>query len=256
MDQTGRVAIVTGAASGIGRAAVEVITAAGGSVVAVDRDGDRLAWTDDHARVVQIAGDVSTAETNESAVAAAMENFGRLDAAVLNAGIAGQGDLLTQPIEDLERSLAVNLVGVVRGVQAAAPAMMETSDGGAFCVTASTSGLRGDPGLWVYNSAKGAVVNYVRSAALDLGPMGIRINAVAPGPTETGMTERMQQMPELHEAVRQRMPLKRWGQPGEIANVISFLVSPAASIVTGAIVAADGGIGANSGQFIPGIGAN
>lgn len=250
MEHDGRVAIVTGAASGIGRAAAERIAAGGGSVVAVDLDAKQLSALESD-RIIAIDGDVTDPELNAHAVNTAIEAFGRLDAAVLNAGIAGGGDLLTQPIEELDRSFAVNVRAVALGVRAAAPAMLATSDGGAICVTASTSGLRGDPGLWTYNTAKGAVVNFVRSASLVLGPQGIRINAVAPGPTETGMTTRLQEAPEEYEALRRRMALQRWGRPEEIAEVISFLVSPASSIVTGAIVPADGGMSANSGQFLP-----
>ena len=251
MDHTGRVVIVTGAASGIGRATAEIILAAGGSVVAVDRSLEQLDWIADQDRCAMVAGDVSTDQTNAAAVAAALERFGRLDAAVLNAGVTGSGDLLEGPMENFERSIAVNVEGVIRGVRAGAPAMLETSDGGAFCVTASTSGLRGDPGMWAYNTAKGAVVNYVRSAALDLGPKGIRINAVAPGPTETGMTTRLKEIPEAYEHLRQRMAVQRWARPDEVGQVISFLISPLASIVTGAVVPADGGISANTGQFLP-----
>lgn len=251
MDHNGRVAIVTGAASGIGRAAAGAIIEGGGSVVAVDRDGPDLEWTQGAERVVAICGDVSTEETNAAAVAAALEHFGRLDVSVLNAGVGASGDLLTQPLDEFEHSLAVNLKGVVLGVRAATPAMLKTSAGGAFCATASTSGIRADPGMWAYNAAKGAVINYVRAAALDLGPMGIRINAVAPGPTDTGMTTRLKAAPEAWESLRQRMPIGRWARPEEVAQVISFLVSPAASVVTGAIVPADGGISANTGQFLP-----
>ena len=255
MDHTGRAIIVTGAASGIGRAATQIILDAGGSVVAVDRDADAFDWVNANEpgseRLVTMGGDVSQIETNEAAVAAALEHFGRLDACVLNAGVSSSGDLVDQPIEQFERALAVNVTAVILGVRAATPAIRESSDSGAFCVTASTSGLGGDPNMWSYNTTKGAVVNYVRSAALDLGPMGIRINAVAPGPTETGMTSRIQELPEIHESLRQRMALKRWGQPEEIGQVISFLVSPLASIVTGAIVPADGGMSASTGQFLP-----
>ena len=252
MDHTGRVAIVTGAGSGIGRATAEIICASGGSVIAVDRSIEHLDWAGDHAQIVALAGDVSTQETNESAVSAAMKHFGRLDASVLNAGVSGSGDLIEQSMDDFDRSMAVNVRGVVLGVRAATPAMRETSETGAFCVTASTSGIRADPGMWTYNTSKGAVINYVRSAALDLGPLGIRINAVAPGPTETAMTNRLKEIPEAYEHLRRRMAVQRWARPDEVAQVISFLVSPLASIVTGAIVPADGGISANTGQFLPG----
>lgn len=250
MDHQGRVAIVTGAASGIGRAAVAEITEGGGSVVAVDLDGTDLTWHDDRP-VATVAGDVSTAETNNAAVALAVERFGRLDAMVCNAGAAMNGPLTEYPMADFDRSIAINVTGVILGVRAAVPAMIDAG-GGAVCVTASTSGLGGDPGMWVYNTAKGAVVNFVRSAAQDLGPQGIRVNAVAPGPTETGMTRAIRDRPEIYDGLRSRMALQRWAEPHEIARVISFLISPAASIVTGAIVPADGGITANTGQFLPG----
>ena len=252
MDHSGRVAIVTGAGSGIGRAAAEIILAAGGSIVGVDQSMEHLEWLMEAERAVGIGGDVSTIATNEEAVGAALENFGRLDASVLNAGVTGSGDLIDGPMDTFERSIAVNVQGVIHGVRAATPAMRDTSDAGAFCVTASTSGMRGDPGMWAYNTAKGAIINYVRSAALDLGPMGVRINAVAPGPTETGMTTRLKEIPAAYEHLRQRMAVQRWARPDEVAQVISFLVSPLASIVTGAIVPADGGISANTGQFLPG----
>jgi len=251
MDHTGRVAIVTGAASGIGRATTEIIAAAGGSVVAVDSDIEQLGWASADQSVHVLGGDVTTVETNEAAVQAALDRFGRLDAVALNAGIGSSGDLLNQPLADYERSIAVNVTSAIMGVRAATAAMRDTSDGAAFCVTASTSGMRGDPGMWAYNTAKGAVINYVRSAALDLGPMGIRINAVAPGPTETGMTTRLKELPEAYEQLRRRMAVQRWAQPDEVGQVISFLLSPRASIVTGAIVPADGGISANTGQFLP-----
>jgi meso-butanediol dehydrogenase/(S,S)-butanediol dehydrogenase/diacetyl reductase len=142
-------------------------------------------------------------------VSAAMKHFGRLDASVLNAGVSGSGDLIEQSMDDFDRSMAVNVRGVVLGVRAATPAMRETSETGAFCVTASTSGIRADPGMWTYNTSKGAVINYVRSAALDLGPLGIRINAVAPGPTETAMTNRLKEIPEAYEHLRRRMAVQR-----------------------------------------------
>jgi meso-butanediol dehydrogenase / (S,S)-butanediol dehydrogenase / diacetyl reductase len=246
----GRVVIVTGAASGIGRAAVERIVAEGGSVVAADRAAETLAWAQGHANVAVLVGDVTDPRVNDAAVTMAVERFGRLDATVLNAGIPMSGDLLTMPMSELDRVLDVNVKAVVLGMRSAIPAM-RAAGGGAIVVTASTSGLGGDPGMWPYNTSKGAVVNLVRATAIDLGADNICVNAVCPGPTRTGMTVRILSVPEVDEGLRRRIPLQRWGLATEIAAVISFLASADASFVTGAIVPVDGGITASTGQFLP-----
>ena len=246
-----RVAVVTGAASGIGRAAAELFAERGWGVVVVDQRDDALAWAAGDDRLLAVPGDVATEATNDAMVAAAVEHFGRLDAAVLNAGIVG-----SPPMEDpaaparLDQILAVNVRGVMLGIRAAAPAL-RAAGGGAIVATASTSGLRADPGSWAYNASKAAVVNLVRAAALDYATHGIRVNAVAPGPTETGMTAGLQDRPALYEDMRRRIPLQRWGTAREVAEVMWFLVSPAASFVTGVTVPCDGGVSANAGQFTP-----
>ena len=245
-----RVAIVTGAASGIGRAAAERIVAEGGAVVAVDRAAEQLAWAAGHARIAVVVGDVTEAALNDAAVALALDRFGRLDAAVLNAGISMSGDLLTMHMDELERVLNVNVKAVVLGMRSAVPAMRRLG-GGSIVVTASTSGIGGDPGMWPYNTSKGAVVNLVRATSLDLAADNIRVNAVCPGPTRTGMTARIQSVPAVDEALRRRIPMQRWGLASEVAAVINFLASSDASFVTGAIVPVDGGITANTGQFLP-----
>lgn len=246
-----RVAIVTGAASGIGRAAVERFAAHGVSVVAVDRDLDRLGWVGESSTIETLAGDVTSSETNAAAAGLAVERFGRLDAAVFNAGVSMGGDLLDLPMDEFDRAIDVNVRAVALGIRAVVPTMRELGNGGRIVVTASTSGIGGDPDMWAYNTTKGAVINLVRAAAIDLGPDAITVNAVCPGPTETGMTERLQALPTVHEELRRTIPLQRWGQPDEIASVIEFLCSPDASFVNGAIVPVDGGITANTGQFRP-----
>ncbi len=247
----GRVVIVTGAASGIGRATAERVAAEGGSVVAVDLDADQLAWTSAHPGIELLAGDITEEPVNDAAVALAVEKFGGVDGAVFNAGIPTSGDLLTLPLEKFDRVMEVNVRAVLLGIRAVVPAMRQRGTGGAIAITASTSGMAADPNMWPYNTSKAAVINLMRGAALDLGPLGIRVNAVAPGPTESGMTTRLLENAEAYEGLRRRTALQRWGTSEEVAAVLSFLVSPDSSIVTGALVPADSGISANTGQFLP-----
>ncbi len=249
-----RVAIVTGAGSGIGRAAAEMLLDRGTAVVAVDISADALRWCLDAAAagtaVTTVTGDVSDDATNIAAVAAALDTWGRLDVAVLNAGISGGlGFEVDGSLERLDQILAINVRGVASGIRNAAPAMRRTSDSAAIVVTASTSGLGGDPRNWAYNTSKAAVINMVRAAAMDYGCEGIRVNAVAPGPTETPMSESIAAMPARQHAMARRIPLQRWGKATELAEAICFLASPAASFIHGVTLPVDGGLSACAGHF-------
>lgn len=241
------VAIVTGAASGIGRATAELFAARGHRVVAVDlREPD---WCDG-SEVIALRGDMSVEDDNAAMVTVALDRFGRVDAAILNAGVAGSlGFEADGAMERFDAVSAVNLRGVALGIRHTAPAIRSTAGGGAIVATASTSGLAGDPGNWAYNATKAGVINLVRSAAIDYGSQGIRVNAVAPGPVETGMTTRLLDMPELHEAMRRRIVLQRWGKPAELAEAFWFLASPAASFITGVTLPVDGGLSSSAGHF-------
>ena len=245
------VAVVTGAGSGIGRAAAEHFLADGYSVVGVDVNPLALAWLGDEPRGAAVVGDVGSEDCNRAAIATAVDVFGGLDVLVLNAAIAGVEPLEATSAETIDRVLGVNLRGVALGIQAALPAL-ERSDAAAIVTVASVSGLGGEPYMSIYSASKGGVINLTRSAAVELGSRGIRVNCVCPGTTITGMTRpAFEAAPEMVRKMSRPVPLKRLGEASEIAAVIAFLASPAASYVNGAIVPVDGGTTANCGQQLP-----
>ncbi|MCM3884777.1 SDR family NAD(P)-dependent oxidoreductase [Frankia sp. R82] len=242
--------VVTGAAAGIGAACVELFTERGLGVVAVDVSKEGLAAFTGNPNVVTLAGDAADPLTNDDAVALATSHFGRLHASVLNAGIGGAPPIEAPgAVESLDQIHAVNVRGLVLGIRSAAPAL-RAAGGGAIVVTASGAGLRGDPYTWAYNTTKAAAINLVRSAALDYAYQNIRINAVAPGLTETPRTARQRADPALSATLTRRVPLGRWSQPREQAEVIWFLASPASSYITGAVIPVDGGITASTGILL------
>ncbi len=245
----GRVVAVTGAGSGIGRATVELLVAQGAKVIAVDLSDEALSWIAGEPgmadSVVSIPGSVTEVATNEAMVAAAMEAHGRLDAAVLNAGVLAQGDIKRGSMEDFDRTMDVNVRAVALGMKACVAVMGE---GSSIVVTGSVSGLRGDSGLFAYNASKGAVVNMARAAALDVAHLGIRVNAVCPGPIKTGMTAATEGQP-IADSMAARVPLGRFGQPQEVAAANAFLVSTASSFITGAALPVDGGVTSGTGQW-------
>ena len=243
-----RVYAVTGAASGIGRAAVERLLADGADVVAVDLTDEGLEWTRDVDRVVAVVGDVTSEETNEAMVDAARDNFGRLHGVFLNAGVAGSGLIDRAPMSVFDKVLDVNVRAVALGMRAALPELRK-ADGGAIVVTGSISGIGADPGSWTYNASKAAVINMAKAVALDLAHEGIRVNAVCPGPTKTGMNQVIRESKESAEAVRRALPMARWGEASELAAAVSFLISPDASFITGVALPVDGGLTASTGQF-------
>ena len=244
------VAIVTGAGTGIGQATAMMFADRGYDVIAVDLNAEALHWAS--ARdITTVIGDVREESTSETMVATALEKFGRLDTAVLNAGIAKRTEWAAPDVMDtFDLIMSVNVRSVVAGIRHAAPAMA-AGGGGSIVATASTSGLGGDPIRFAYNASKAAVINVCRAAALDWGHVGVRVNAMGPGPTMTPILQGGRVTPEHLEEFRRNIPLQRLGRPEEQAEVIYFLGSPASSYVTGAVFMCDGGVTANAGVFPP-----
>ena len=244
-----KVVIVTGAASGIGEATARRFSVEGASVVLVDRHLERLDEVTKSLaadRTMGHVGDVSDSSAVDAMVAATVERFGRLDVLVNNAGVHEGGDPAAITNDSWRKVIATDVDGVFYGCRAALPHLEKTK--GCIVNTASVSGTGGDWGMSPYNAAKGAVVNLTRALALDVGKKGIRVNAVCPSLTRTGMTENMMGDEYLLAKFAERIPLGRVCEPEEIAAVIAFLASDDASFMTGANVPVDGGVSASNGQ--------
>lgn len=245
-----RTVVITGAASGMGRAAALRLAKGGWQVLAVDLNGDSLGWAQS-AGIASMVADVSSEAENARIAAEAERLLGGLDAAIFNAGIVGGGAIDAMTTESFHRTVAVNMFGPVFGIRACLP-LLRKREGAAILVTASTMGLAGDSENWAYGMTKHALVGLVRSLARELGWQGLRINALCPGLTETGMTSALKEVaPEHHLAVAAGVPLGRWAAPDEMAAVMEFLISPAASYVNGHAMVADGGAMVGTGRLPP-----
>lgn len=243
------VAIVTGAGSGIGAATVKRLAARGLKIVAVDLDElavNALAH-EIGARCLPLRADAATEAGVRRYVDATLERFGRIDYLHCNAGIEGRATTLeeSEP-EQFQRVIKVNVGSVYHGMRAVLPHMYAQGHG-AIVNMASQAGLRGVPKLSAYVASKHAVVGLTRSAALEAGPRGVRVNAVAPGQIATRMIESLEEQwapgnaAAVHEQLVSLIPLGRFGQPSEVANLVSWLLSDEAAFVNGAIYTADGG---------------
>jgi len=253
-DLHGRVALVTGASSGIGLAISEALAEAGARVVMTAHHEAPLreacaGLADGGLPVEPVVMDVAVHDDVQRGFAAALERHGRIDCVFANAGISagpgpltGRGRIESVRPEDWARVLGTNLSGVFYTMQAAAAAMRPRRSG-RIVVTASSAGLRGDGMVgYGYVASKAAVLNLVRQAAIDLAPDGVLVNAIAPGPMLTNIGDGRMHDAETARLFAGRVPLGRLGQPDEIKGVALLLASAASSYISGSVISVDGGV--------------
>jgi 3-oxoacyl-[acyl-carrier protein] reductase len=250
-DLVGTVTVVTGAGRGMGAAFAEELARRGVNVVGGDLDGDHMAALADKinanlagvagtGRVVGMAADVREPEEHDALLARALQEFGRVDAWVNNAGVFPQADFIDIPREQLDLTYGVNVNGVVFGAQTAAR-HFRTVGGGAIVNMASVAAVRVRVTRATYNSSKAAVRHLTSTMAVELGPDNIRVNAIAPGFIDTEMTRWVQEDPAALDRALNNVPLRRIGAPVEVFGALYFLLSDSARYVTGATVPVDGG---------------
>jgi len=255
----GKVALISGAGSGIGRATARGFAARGAKVVAADIDGAKA-----EAVVAEIAAsggvgraivaDAASAQGIEAMVGGAVEAFGGID--ILHNNAFGQAPLPSAQsrlakigeIDDVvwDHTIRLGLSGVFRAMKRAIPELLERG-GGAIVNTASISGLYADYAIGAYNAAKAGVINLTRVAAIEYAAQGIRVNCVCPGAIDTPLLKPSLSLPGFAEGTLAAIPMRRLGQPEEMAGVVMFLASDLASYVTGAAIVADGGLTAQTG---------
>jgi NAD(P)-dependent dehydrogenase (short-subunit alcohol dehydrogenase family) len=246
----GKVAIVTGAAGGIGRAAAAAFVREGASVMLVDRDEAAVraaAESLGESAAAIFTADVSDAAATRSYVEATVARFGGVDVLFANAGIEGRVAPITEyPVEELDRVLAVNVRGPFLAIQAVVPHMVARG-GGSIVITSSVAGVIGSPGLSAYVASKHATVGLAKTAACELAPLGIRVNTVNPGPIDNRMMRSIEDQAapghgaDVKAGFLGMVPMGRYGTNEEIAELAVFLAGTRSSYCTGAVFLADGG---------------
>ncbi len=257
----GKVALITGATGGIGRAAVRLFADEGARVALVDLDETALqeaVQSIGENRASYTVADVTQPDQTQAYVNAAVERWGGIDVLLANAGIEGaMYSIPDYPIEVFDRVMAVNVRGVWLGIKYVVPVMRERG-GGSIVVTSSTAGIGGTPDMSAYNTSKHAVIGLMRTAALEGAPFGIRVNTVNPSPIETRMMRSIEEMrvaalddssvtvDQVKQVTATRIPLERYGNPEEVAQMMLFLASDDSSFCTGGVYMVDGGRSAGS----------
>ena len=242
IDLTGRVALVTGAGSGIGRASALMLGQAGARLALVELLPERLERVAQEAAArgydaEGIAADVADARAMDGTVERVLGRWGAVDVVVANAGISSHVTVAEMEPADWDRVLGVDLDGVFYTVRPAIPALERSPHGRVIC-TASHYGVIGQAEMAHYSAAKGGVIGFVKALARELGPAGVTVNAVAPGPVQTAINERTPEQVREWEAA---LPLGRLGQPEDVAGAVVFLASDLASWITGHVLQVNGG---------------
>lgn len=240
-----QVAIVTGAAQGIGLAIVQALSAHGASVLLVDIDLQKahhaaVSLAADGAIVEAVKADVTSGNDQSKLVEMCLDKFGRIDVLVNNAGVTRDGYIAKLSEEDFDLVVGVSLKGAWLGTRAVAP-LFRKQGSGAIINVSSLSGKIGNPGQTNYSAAKAGLIGLTKASAKELGPSGVRVNAVQPGLIRTDMTLAMS--PEIYAAKEAEVPMGRAGLPEEVASAVVFLASSMASYVNGAVLEVSGGRG-------------
>ena len=244
-DLTGKVALITGASRGLGKALALALTQAGADTVLAARGAKGLEQTAKEVRAwgreaLAVPTDVTQVSQIKALVRRVLDRFGHLDILIPAAGINIRGPAIDFPEADWDRVMAVNLKGVFFTCQAAGRAMIEQGSGSIITVASLTTTF-GFPNIIPYGTSKGGVGQLTKGLASEWAPYGVRVNAIAPGYYRTAMTEPLFQDPDFREYIRSRIPMKRPGIPEELAGAVVFLASDASAYVTGQILYVDGG---------------